>query len=125
MKVNERLRRGRPVGEAKTGVKRYAVATTATDEAAQVLRLESSTIRDSGDLQRALVARFDAPGAVRLDAAAMERVDTTTLQLLAAFIQEVRAASRSVEWVACSDALVSAARAVGLLAALGLTADGN
>ena len=89
------------------------------------LRLGTSTIRDSAELQRALVARFDAPGAVRLDAAAMERVDTSTLQLLAAFIHEVRAASRTVEWVARSEALESAARAVGLSAALGLVASGN
>lgn len=92
--------------------------------ASDVLRLESATIRDSAELQKALIARIEAPGPVRLDATAMERVDTTTLQLLVAFIHELRAASRPVEWVARSEALERAAQAVGLRAALGLPAHG-
>jgi len=90
-----------------------------------ILRLESASIRTSAELKAALVERLDAPGPVRIDGAAMERVDTPTLQLLAAFVRELRAGSHSVEWVARSEALDRAAQALGLSAVLGLTSQGN
>ena len=85
-----------------------------------ILKLESASIRESAELQRMLVASLEARDAVRIDAASMERVDTPSLQLLAAFVRDVRAAKRSIEWIARSDALDRAAVALGLTTALGL-----
>ena len=48
----------------------------------------------------------------------VDRVDTAGLQLLAAFVRDLRAEARTVEWVGCSDALNKAAQALGLHAAL-------
>jgi ABC-type transporter Mla MlaB component len=57
---------------------------------------------------------------VRIEAGGMERIDTAALQLIAAFVRDMRAASRTVEWGARSEALDQAIHALGLEAALGL-----
>jgi ABC-type transporter Mla MlaB component len=86
------------------------------------LRLDSSTVRVAAALQRELVARLDESGPVHIDGGAVERVDTASLQLLAAFVRDLRAASRPVEWLARSDALERAAQSLGLGRALGFPA---
>jgi ABC-type transporter Mla MlaB component len=80
--------------------------------------LTSPTIRTINALQTELAERLDESGKVQIDATAVDRVDTAGLQLLAAFVRDVRAEQRAVEWVGCSDALRKAATALGLEAAL-------
>ena len=82
------------------------------------LALTSPTIRTINSLQTELAERLDESGPVQIDATAVDRVDTAGLQLLAAFIRDLRAEARTVEWVGCSDALQKAAQALGLHAAL-------
>ncbi len=82
------------------------------------LVLTSPTIRTINALQTELAERLDESGPLQIDAAAVDRVDTAGLQLLAAFVRDLRAESRQVEWVGCSDALSKAAQALGLHAAL-------
>lgn len=53
----------------------------------------------------------------------MDRIDTATLQLLAACVRDVRAHGRAVEWVGCSPVLRRAARALGMEDAVELPAD--
>jgi ABC-type transporter Mla MlaB component len=55
---------------------------------------------------------------MQIDGTAVDRVDTAGLQLLAAFVRDLRAEARPVEWVGYSDALNKAAQALGLHAAL-------
>jgi len=82
------------------------------------LVLTSPTIRTITSLQTELAERLDESGPLQIDATAVDRVDTAGLQLLAAFVRDLRAEARTVEWVGCSDALQKAARALGLHSAL-------
>jgi phospholipid transport system transporter-binding protein len=90
-------------------------------EPSSAVVLTSPTIRTITSLQSELAERLDESGAVQIDATGVDRVDTAGLQLLAAFVRELRAEMRAVEWVGCSDALRKAAAALGLETALGLT----
>jgi anti-anti-sigma regulatory factor len=85
------------------------------------LRLQSATIRDVTAFQAELAERLDEGGPVQIDGSGVERVDTVTLQLLAAFVRDLRAEARAVEWIECSPALRRAAGSLGLESALSLS----
>src|ERR1700736_3214740 len=84
------------------------------------LRLGSTTLRNVTAFQAELAERLDESGTVQIDAGAVERIDTASLQLLAAFVRDLRADARVVEWVACSAVLRRAAHSLGLAGALDL-----
>jgi anti-anti-sigma regulatory factor len=88
-----------------------------------LLRLGSATLRNVTAFQAELAERLDESGSVRIDASAVERIDTATLQLLAAFVRDLRADDRLVEWTQCSAVLRRAAHALGLTGALDLAAE--
>lgn len=88
--------------------------------ASEPLKLGPASIRTAEELRNELAARLLNAGAVTIDASTVERIDTASLQLLTAFVREMRAASRPVEWLGRSDALERAATVLGLSAALGL-----
>lgn len=71
-------------------------------------------LRDADDLKTALKPLLDLPQEVTIDASAVQRIDTATLQLLVAFVVTRRAASRGVRWRAPSEALISSAWRLGL-----------
>ena len=85
------------------------------------LRLGSTTIRTVTAFQAQLAERLDESGPVQIDGSGVERVDTATLQLLVAFVRDLRAEARAVEWVDCSPALRRAAGSLGLESALSLS----
>jgi ABC-type transporter Mla MlaB component len=87
------------------------------------LVLTSPTIRTINSLQTELAERLDDSGTVQIDGAAVDRVDTAGLQLLAAFIRDLQAQLRAVEWIGCSAVLRRAANSLGLAVALGLGSD--
>ena len=60
---------------------------------------------------------------MHIDASAVQRIDTAALQLLAAFVRDLRADGRVVEWTECSTALRRAADSLGLADALDLAVD--
>lgn len=85
------------------------------------LLLSSPSIRTADALQAQLTERLDESGTVRIDGSTVDRIDTASLQLLAAFVRDLRADARAVEWVGCSFGLWRAADILGLVAALGLS----
>jgi anti-anti-sigma regulatory factor len=87
------------------------------------LRLGSTTLRNVTAFQAELAERLDDSGPVQIDASAVERIDTATLQLLAAFVRDLRADARMVEWTDCSAVLRRAAQSLGLTSALELAVD--
>jgi phospholipid transport system transporter-binding protein len=92
------------------------------------LVLTSPTIRTINSLQSEMAERLDESGPLQIDGTAVDRVDTAGLQLLAAFVRDLRTEARTIEWVGCSDALIKAAQALGLHSALclpGTTAPGS
>ena len=92
-----------------------------SDSGNSPVRLGSMTIRNVTTFPSELAQQLDESGPVRIDASGVERIDTATLQLLAAFVRDMRTDGRAVEWVECSTALRSAASSLGLESALSLS----
>ena len=101
------------------------MSVTPSAASGSALVLTSPTIRTITTLQTELAERLDESGPVQIDGTTVDRIDTAGLQLLAAFVRDLRADARGVEWVGCSEALKKAARSLGLGAALGLSTDNN
>lgn len=78
------------------------------------------TIRDAAELKLLLLASVTSRKLVRLDASAVERVDTAALQLLLAYLRDRRLRDALTEWAGCSRPLEDAARQLGLADLLGL-----
>lgn len=74
---------------------------------------------------RAQLLVVEAGGAVTIDAAAVTRVDGSGLQLLAAFVQKMRAEGRSWSWRSPTPCLVAAAEMLALADHLGLNGSGE
>ena len=85
------------------------------------LVLTAPTIRTIQSLQAELAEHLDNSGTVQIDGTSVDRVDTAGLQLLAAFVRDLQAEMRAVEWIGCSDALRKAAQSLGLGEALGVS----
>lgn len=88
-----------------------------------VVTLDSDLgIEHCAALKQALGEHLDAPQRA-VDAGAVERIHTASLQLLVAWWRDRSLAGRPTRWEACSDALRSAAGTLGLDAALDLDKD--
>src|SRR5690348_2678631 len=85
------------------------MSVTPSTASGSALVLSSPTIRTITSLQTELAERLDESGPVQIDGTAVDRVDTAGLQLLAAFVRDLRSENRGVEWVGCSEALKKAA----------------
>ena len=92
--------------------------------AIEPLMLSDFTVQAIPKLQEELTHQLSCMGTVRVDCSGVARPNTALLQLLAAFMRDLRAQSRSIEWSGESAALDRAARVLGLTASLGLPAHG-
>jgi len=79
-------------------------------------------IASASDLRAALLKRASDAGNVQLDASAIQRVDTASLQVLAAFVRDRRADGLALEWLGVPACLLEAATLLDLTNALGLPA---
>ncbi len=119
-----RLRsRSKPVSKPKRGRStRIARARRGKVVPDAPLTLQTEcTLADAATLKSDLCARLSQVETVILDAGSVERIDTSSLQLLAAFVRDRRLAGRAVKWHAVSSAVDSAARLLGMDAMLSLT----
>jgi anti-anti-sigma regulatory factor len=99
------------------------IGPTAAIRSDAVLRLPPQcTIRDAALLLEQLLMHIEQAAPVYIDAAQVERVDTAALQLLVSFVHDRKAERRAVVWLDCSEAMVRAARALGLARELALAA---
>jgi len=106
---------------AKDSASTQTLGPTAAPSPDSVLRLPAQcSIRDAAQLLAQLMLRIEHSAPVYIDAAQVERVDTAALQLLVAFLNDRKAQQRAVVWLDCSDALMRAARSLGLMGALAL-----
>ena len=110
------------------GIDKSSAATigpTAAIKPDSVLRLPPQcTIREATTLLEQLLQHIAPREPVYIDAAQVERVDTATLQLLVAFLNERKTEQRAVVWLDVSEAMMRAARALGLAHALALAPAG-
>ncbi len=94
--------------------------------------VEGNNITCSGVMDISRAAKFHQEvkaalgkgGVIVLDAAEIERIDTTILQLLLGLCRDAAARKVQVKWLAPSDALIRAAALLGLSKPLGLP-EGN
>lgn len=109
---------------AKRAKSKGPAAGVTTDSSAQpaaTIALEANcSVRDAAALKSSLCSLVAMPDNVVLDAAAVERVDTATMQLLCAFVRERAAHSRAVTWRGVPPALSEAGRLLGVQSLLGL-----
>ena len=82
-------------------------------------------IEAAGDLKQQLAAHLADAGDLSLDAAAVQRVHTASLQVLCSFVRDRRQAGHRTAFSDSSAAFRDAARLLGLDAQLGLTANNN
>ena len=91
--------------------------------AVAVLQLPAQcTLPHAVALRASLLAALGGDADLHLDAGCVEAVDTAALQLLAAFIIELRQQGRRVQWQQVSAPLHAAAKRLGLLQTLGMQA---
>ncbi|MBB6094250.1 ABC-type transporter Mla MlaB component [Povalibacter uvarum] len=97
-------------------------ATVKAGGAASVTLAANCSIKEVAALRESLCAVLDSQEPVSIDASAVERIDTATLQLLYAFVRDRFAADREVVWQGVTGQLSEAARLLGVRDLLNLPA---
>ncbi|HMN44399.1 MAG TPA: STAS domain-containing protein [Povalibacter sp.] len=90
------------------------VESTATSGAAAITLAANCSIKEVAVLRSQLCAVVDSGEPVAIDASAVERIDTATLQLLYAFVRDRLNSDREVTWQGVPAALTDAARLLGV-----------
>jgi len=99
--------------KAATATKPVRRTTTTTKVGVFELPAECTTA-DAGALKARLLKLIAHPSTVTLDRGSVQRVDTATLQMLAAFVRDRRAEGLAVEWSGDGAAFKNAASLLGL-----------
>ena len=115
---------------SKTKRKRAVRPGTAVVEAAQTAQRSQPTIvlasncnvKDAAELKQTLCLHLDDAGAVTVDVGSVERVDTSTMQVLCAFVRDRSAQERKIEWLGDPSVVRDAARLLGVESMLCLPA---
>jgi anti-anti-sigma regulatory factor len=82
--------------------------------------LQAECLIETADaLKKELLLRLHGTSPILIDASQVGRIDTASLQVLAAFARDCRTAGREVEWVGASPALSDSARLLNLSSMLG------
>jgi ABC-type transporter Mla MlaB component len=112
----------------KKAKRKRAATPVAVVEAAKAVAPSQPTIvlasncnvKDAGELKQSLCHYLDDVAPVALDVGKVERVDTSTIQLLCAFVRDRTARDRKVEWIGDSPVIRDAAHLLGVEALLSL-----
>lgn len=102
--------------------KRAARPVTAVVDAAapaqrsqpMIVLASNCNVKDAGELKQTLCLHLDDAAPVTLDVGGVERVDTSTMQVLCAFVRDRSAQQRKVEWLGDSSIVRDAARLLGV-----------
>ena len=79
-----------------------------------IVLASNCNVKDAGELKQSLCHYVDDSAPVALDVGKVERVDTSTMQLLCAFVRDRSAQQRKVEWVGDANVIREAARLLGV-----------
>jgi ABC-type transporter Mla MlaB component len=79
-----------------------------------IVLASNCNVKDAGELKQTLCLHLDDATPVTLDVGSVERVDTSTLQVLCAFVRERSAQQRKVEWLGDAGVVRDAARLLGV-----------
>jgi phospholipid transport system transporter-binding protein len=83
---------------------------------------ENCTLRDALAMKQELLNMKDIAAAVTIEIAAVKRIETANLQVIAAFVRDRRIAGLTVTWSGASDAMSQAVKLLGLETLLGFGA---
>jgi len=86
----------------------------ATVEAPRVALPGNCTVKDAAALKQTLCSVAQESATVTIDITALERIDTSTMQLLCAFVRDRAARNQPVAWSGASQAFDEAARLLGV-----------
>jgi ABC-type transporter Mla MlaB component len=114
VKKAKRKRAARPV------VARVEAAVTASPSQPMIVLASNCNVKDAAELKQSLCLHLDDAAPVMLDVGGVERVDTSTVQLLCAFVRDRSARQRKVGWVGDARVVRDAARLLGVEACLAL-----
>ena len=112
----------------KVKAKRTAAPAAAKAEAARaaapsqptILLASNCNVKDAAELKQSLCFNLEHATPVALDVGSVERIDTSTLQLLCAFVRDRAVHQRKVEWRGDTRVFREAARLLGVEALLDL-----
>jgi ABC-type transporter Mla MlaB component len=79
-----------------------------------IVLASNCNVKDAGELKQSLCYYLDDGEPVALDIGKVERIDTSTMQLLCAFVRDRTARERKVEWVGDAHVIRDAARLLGV-----------
>src|SRR5262245_41244337 len=88
-----------------------------------IVLASNCNVKDATELKQTLGLHLDEAAPVTLDVGSVERVDTSTLQVLCAFVRDRRAQQRQVEWLGDTGVVRDAARLLGVESMLSLPAE--
>ena len=91
-----------------------------------IVLASNCSVKDAAELKQSLCAHLEESATVALNVGSVERVDTSTMQLLCAFVRDRAAQQRKVEWAGDTRVIRDAARLLGVESMLALPApDGS
>jgi ABC-type transporter Mla MlaB component len=98
-------------------------ATSAATSQPMLVLASNCNVKDAAELKQSLCLHLDQAAPVSLDVGGIERIDTSTMQMLCAFVRDRSAQERKVEWLGDSRVVREAARLLGVEAMLCLPSE--
>jgi ABC-type transporter Mla MlaB component len=83
-----------------------------------IVLASNCNVKDAAELQQTLCLHLDDAESVTVDVGSVARVDTSTMQVLCAFVRDRSARQRKVEWRGDASVVRDAARLLGVEAML-------
>jgi ABC-type transporter Mla MlaB component len=107
---------------ARSGVAVVEAARKAQRSQPTIVLASNCNVKDAAELKQTLCLHLDDAGPVTVDVGSVERVDTSTMQVLCAFVRDRSAHERKVEWLGDASVIRDAARLLGVESMLCLPA---
>jgi ABC-type transporter Mla MlaB component len=79
-----------------------------------IVLASNCNVKDATELKQTLCLHLDDAAPVTLDVGSVERVDTSTMQVLCAFVRDRVAQQRKVEWLGDTAVVRDGARLLGV-----------
>ena len=79
-----------------------------------IVLASNCNVKDTAELKQTLCLHLDDAAPVALDVGSVERVDTSTMQVLCAFVRDRSTQQRQVEWLGDASVVREAARLLGV-----------
>jgi len=99
-------------------------AAAAAPSQPTIVLASNCNVKDAAELKQSLCLHLDHADAVALDVGGIERIDTSTMQLLCAFVRDRAKQQRTIEWIGDSRVVRDAARLLGVETMLDLPKSG-